>query len=141
MAWREARIQTSEDALTPFIHPRILAPQSRARSLLWHEDWAREWFHGDEEDRCRQEAIELQAMQKDLVQRQAAEARLREETIPAQARADTPARQQAAPVDLRKKAITTANTQAQEQATTKARCWEGMGLQGEGKSRKRPDFR
>lgn len=76
MAWREARVQTSEDALTPFIHPRILAPQSRARSLLWHEDWAREWFHGDEEDRRRQEAMEIQAMQKDLVQRQAAEARI-----------------------------------------------------------------
>ena len=96
MAWREARVQTSEEALTPFIHPRILAPRPRARSLLWHQDWAREWFHGDEEDRRRQEAIEIQAMQRDLVQRQAAPVDLRKKAIAAQARENTPAQRQAA---------------------------------------------
>ena len=67
MAWGKARVHTSEEDLVAYKHPSLLVPQIRPGSLLWYQDFAREWFQGDEEDRRRQDTIQTESMQGDFV--------------------------------------------------------------------------
>jgi hypothetical protein len=128
MAWRKARVHTSEEDLLAYKHPSLLVPQVRQGSLLWYQDFDREWFQGDEEDRRRQDAIQNEIMQKDLEQRQATQARARVEVVPAQVRPGPPARRRAAPVIPRKRAIT-----AQERPKTEVPGQPVTEARGQGK--------
>ncbi|KAL2036928.1 hypothetical protein N7G274_010353 [Stereocaulon virgatum] len=105
MAWRKARVHTSEVELLAYKHPSLLVPQIRPGSLLWYQNFDREWFQGDEEDRRRQDAIQNEIMHRDLGQRQATQAQARLEAVSAQIRPSPPAQRRGTPVNPRKRAI------------------------------------